>query len=559
MLIELSVRDLAIFEDVRVPFSPGLNIVTGETGAGKSILLEAIRLALGERADPVTVRTGEPEAQVDALFDLSRREDLKEAWEEAGFPWEEELVLRRVIPSSGRSRAYFNGRAVAQSALGTVAPLLVEMVGQHSIPFLLSRAAALASIDEYSGTAQKAREVRRMYRRVSALRRQAEEAAERGGSARARIESLDYQIAELAQAALVPGEEEELAADHASFRNAAKVQAALRDAESALSSAETSASASVSFAASRVRDAAAADPRLAELAERIRGLQGEIADLSREVVSRAEKVTVDADRRERIEERLSEIRRLKRKYSKEVPELLAHLEELRADRGALDAAVEEERKVTAALAEEEASCLSAAKALSGERRAGARTMAAAVEKELARVALAGARFRAEIESRGAEPASLAAAGLDEAELRFSANPGQELRPLSQTASGGELSRVMLALRNASSRGASGRTMVFDEIDTGIGGRVAERVGARLKGLAGGAQVICVTHLPQVAAFADSHLLVSKSSARGSVTTSVKPLAKQDRIMELARMISGTEVTGEARAHARELIERAAGR
>jgi DNA repair protein RecN (Recombination protein N) len=181
-----------------------------------------------------------------------------------------------------------------------------------------------------------------------------------------------------------------------------------------------------------------------------------------------------------------------------------------------------------------------------------------VEKELTRVALAGARFRAEIESRKPEAESLSAAGLDEAELLFSANPGQDLRPLSQTASGGELSRVMLALRNASSRGQSGRTMVFDEIDTGIGGRVAERVGARLKELAGGAQVICVTHLPQVAAFADSHLLVSKASGRGSVTTSVKPLSKQDRIMELARMISGTEVTGEARAHARELIERAAG-
>jgi DNA repair protein RecN (Recombination protein N) len=185
-------------------------------------------------------------------------------------------------------------------------------------------------------------------------------------------------------------------------------------------------------------------------------------------------------------------------------------------------------------------------------------MAAAVERELARVALAGARFRAEIASRNPEAASLSAAGLDEAELLFSANPGQDLRPLSQTASGGELSRVMLALRNASSRGQSGKTMVFDEIDTGIGGRVAERVGARLKDLACAAQVICVTHLPQVAAFADSHLLVSKVLGKGSATTSVKPLAKQDRIMELARMISGSEVTGEARAHARELIERAEG-
>ncbi|HEY7585374.1 MAG TPA: DNA repair protein RecN [Candidatus Deferrimicrobiaceae bacterium] len=558
MLIELSVRNLAIFEDVRVSFASGLNVVTGETGAGKSILVEAVRLALGEKADPVAVRSGEPEAEVSALFDLSRREDLREALDEAGFPWEEELVLRRVIPASGRSRAYFNGRAVAQSALTELAPALVEMVSQHGVPFLLSKPAALASIDEFSGTAIQAREVRRLFRRVSALRRQAEEASLRGESARGRMESLDFQISELDRAALVPGEEEELAAAHASIRSVSKVQAALRDAEGALSSAEHSASSSLSFAAARMREAASADPRLAETCDRIRGLQSEISDLARDIVSRAERVTLDADRRERIEERLTEIRRLKRKYSKEVPELIAHLDGLRAERGALDAALEEERAARAALAAEEQACLAAATALSIGRKAGAKKMGAAVEKELARVALPGARFRAEISSRNPEPAHLSASGLDEAELMFSANPGQDLRPLSQTASGGELSRVMLALRNASSRGQGGKTMVFDEIDTGIGGRVAERVGARLKDLAGAAQVICVTHLPQVAAFAESHLLVSKVSVKGSATTSVKQLAKQDRIMELARMISGSEVTGEARAHARELIERAAG-
>lgn len=557
-MIELSVRNLAIFEDVRVPFAPGLNVVTGETGSGKSILVEAIRLALGEKADPVAVRSGEAEAEVNALFDLSRREDLREAWEEAGFPWEEELVLRRVIPAEGRSRAYFNGRTVAQSALAALAPLLVELVGQHSVPFLLSRPAALASIDDFSGTAVRAREVRTRYRRVCDLRRRAEEAAARGAGARGRIESLDFRISELSRAALVPGEEEELAAEHASFRNASKIQAALRDAEGALFSSEHSAAASLSFTAARLREASAADPRLGELVERLRSIQEEAQDLAREVISRAGKVTVDAERRERLEERLTEIRRLKRKYGKEVPELIAHLEELCAERGGLDSALEEERLAREALAAEEEGCVAAAASLSRERRAGAKKMAAAVEKELSHVALAGAKFQAALVSREPAAASLAAAGLDEGELLFCANPGQEMRPLSQTASGGELSRVMLALRNASSRGRTGRTMVFDEIDTGIGGRVAERVGARLKGLADSAQVICVTHLPQVAAFADSHLLVSKSSGKGSVTTRVKPLAKQDRIMELARMISGSEVTGEARAHAKELIERAAG-
>ncbi|MBI5577243.1 MAG: DNA repair protein RecN [Deltaproteobacteria bacterium] len=558
MLIELSVRNLAIFEDVRVPFGPGLNVVTGETGAGKSILVEAIRLALGEKADPMSVRGGESEAEAAALFDLAGREDLREAWEEAGFPWEEELVLRRVIPVEGRSRAYLNGRPAAQSALASLAPLLVEMVGQHSVPYLLSRPAALASIDDFSGTAAKAREVRRMFRRVCALRRTAEETAARGAGARGRMESLDFGMEELSRAKLVTGEEEELAAAHASLRNAARILSAIREAEGALSSSEQSAAASLSFAAARIREAASADPRLAELAERLRAAQGEAQDLARELVSRAGKITVDAESRERIEERLSEIRRLKRKYGKEVPGLIAHLEELRAERAGLDSALDEERTAREALAAEEKGCVAAAAELSRERHAGAKKMGEAVEKELSRVALRDAKFRAAMVSRDPGAASLSASGLDEGELMFCANPGQELRPLSHTASGGELSRVMLALRNASSRGRTGRTIVFDEIDTGIGGRVAERVGARLKGLAGSAQVICVTHIPQVAAFAGSHLLVSKSSAVGAVTTSVKPLAKQDRILELARMISGSEVTGEAKAHAKELIERAAG-
>ena len=206
MLIELSVRNLAIFSDVRVPFAPGLNIVTGETGAGKSILVEAIRLALGERADPMAVKAGEAEAEVSARFDLSGRTDLQEAWEEAGFPWEEELVLRRVIPAAGRSRAYFNGRMVSQSALAELSPLLVEMVGQHSVPRLLSRTAALSALDDFSGTAQEAAEMRLRFRRISASRRKVEEAASRGAGARERSEHIDFQIGELSRAALDPAE-----------------------------------------------------------------------------------------------------------------------------------------------------------------------------------------------------------------------------------------------------------------------------------------------------------------------------------------------------------------
>src|SRR5574341_1387787 len=283
MLIELSVRNLAIFEDVRVPFGPGLNVVTGETGAGKSVLVEAIRLALGEKADPLAVRSGEAEADVSALFDLSGRDDLRDAWEEAGLPWNDEVVLRRLIPASGRSRAYLNGQVIAQSILAELSPRLVELVSQHSVPLLLSRAAALTAIDDFAGTAREAAEMRRRFRRLSALRREAEEAIRRSASARDAMDALDFSIAELGKAALAPGEEEEVAAELALIKNAARVGEALRGAESALSSSDQSATAALSFAAARLREAAGVDPRIAELAEPVRGIQGEANEISREI------------------------------------------------------------------------------------------------------------------------------------------------------------------------------------------------------------------------------------------------------------------------------------
>lgn len=555
MLIELSVRNLAVFEDVSVPFSPGLNVVTGETGAGKSVLVEALRLAMGEKGDPQSIRAGEEEAEVTARFDLEGRPDLGDALEEAGFPREEELVLRRVVPASGRSRAWLNGRPAAQSALSALSPLLIEMVSQHSVPLLLSKPAALSAIDAFAGTSGQAADLRRRYRRISALRREVEAAAIRSATARDRIESLDFRIAELSKAKIQPGESGEVAAELSLLKNAEKMLAALEGAEEALSGSEHGAAAALSFAAARLREAAALDDRLSECVERLASLRTELQELTRDLSVHGRGVDASPSRRERLEERLSELRRLERKYATDAEGLPACLDDLRAEREGLDGALDEERKLREALSREEAEALAAAVALGEARRAAAGPMSRAAEEELAKVDLKGARLRAEVESRPPAPESLSASGLDEAELLFSANEGLDPRPLAQVASGGELSRVMLALRNGAGSGPGRRTVVFDEIDTGIGGKVAERVGARLKALSAGTQVLCVTHLPQVAAFADAHLLVSKESAGGAVTTRVKPLGKQDRINELARMVSGSEVTAGAKAHARELIGR----
>ncbi len=554
MLTELSVRNLAIFADVVVPFAPGLNVVTGETGAGKSVLVEAIRLALGEKAVPGAVRSGEEEAEVNARFDLSGREDLRESFGEAGLPFEEELVLRRVIPSGGKSRAWLGGRMVSQAVLSELAPLLVEMVGQHGVTQLFSRGAALAAVDEFAGTAGQALEMRRAYRQLCAARRRAEEASALAASARAEEETLEFQVRELSGASLSPGEEERVAGELSVFRNAAKTTALLSAAEEAIHSADRSADSALSFAAARLREAAQSDPSLAPLAERAKSLQIDVRELARDLSRRLSRAELSPDRVDQLEERLSEIRRLCRKYQTDVPGLIARLGELSARRERLGQAAEEERRALGELRAAEREALAVAGTLSGRRREAAKGLAAAAEKELSLVELRGARLQVEMTGREPGPESLSSSGLDEAELLFCANPGQEMRPLAQTASGGELSRVMLALRNAAGRERGNRTLVFDEVDTGIGGKVAERVGSRLRRLGKSAQVICVTHLPQVAAFADAHLLVVKRTGRGSVDTRVQPLSKQDRIKELARMISGAEVTGEAVAHARELIE-----
>lgn len=558
MLIELSVRNLAVFEDVSVPFAPGLNVVTGETGAGKSVLVEAIRLAMGEKGDPQSIRAGETEAEVTALFDLSGRQELHDAFEEAGLPWEDELVLRRVVPAGGRSRCWLNGRPAAQSALASISPLLVEMVSQHSVPLLMSKPAALAAIDAFAGTVAQASDVRRRFRRIAGLRREVSEAEIRSATARDRIEGLDFRIAELSKAKLVPGEAEEVAAELALLKGGEKVLASITGAVEALTDSERGAQAALAFAAARLREAAAADPRLAAFGERVASLKLESDELARELSAHGRGIDTSPARRERLEERLSELRRLERKYAMDAPALILHLDALRAEREGLDGALDEERQLRAALEDEETEALRCAVTLGAARRKAALPMTQAAEAELARVDLKGARLSAEIVSRAPEAASLSASGLDEAELQFCANAGQEMRPLAQVASGGELSRVMLALRNVSASGGGRRTVVFDEIDTGIGGKVAERIGARLKALSSGTQVLCVTHLPQVAAFAEAHLLVSKESGSDAVTTRVKLLGKQDRINELARMVSGAEVTAEARAHARELIGKAGG-
>jgi DNA repair protein RecN (Recombination protein N) len=573
VLVELSVRNLAVFEDVLVPFAPGMNVVTGETGAGKSVLVEGLRLALGEKSDPGAVRGSEAEAEVCASFDVAGRDDLAEALEEAGLPSEEELVLRRVIPASGRSRAYVNGRPVPQSLLSSLSPLLVEMVGQHGVHHLFSRSAALDLLDAFAGCTAEASAVRARYRRVAALRRDLAEAASRGEAARGTLESVEFQLGEISKAALVPGEEEAVAGELSGLRNAGKVAASLSAALEALSGGERSAEAAFLFAHQRLREAAALDPRLQPAAEALASAREELADLVREIASRGEEPADTEGRRDALEERLSEIRRLRRKYGTDVEGLLALAERLSGERDRLAALLAGEGEIRKRLRAEEEGALAAARELSRRRAEAAPRLSAGAERELSLVELPGARIEMALSSRPPEAENLASHGLDEAELLFSANAGAPPAPVAQVASGGELSRIVLALRNASpprrgrapspargegtAGGAGRRTLVFDEVDAGIGGKVAERVGARLKALSAGSQLVCVTHLPQVAAFADAHLLVVKGAEGGRVVTRVKSLSKNDKIDELARMVSGAEVTAEARGHARELIERAA--
>ena len=531
MLRELHVTDLGIVEDATVLLDDGMTAITGETGAGKTLLVEALELLVGERAAATIVRSGASEARVEGRFEDATGQ---------------EIVLARVVPEDGRSRAYVNGRLATVAELSEIGATLVDLHGQHSHQSLLAPAVQRAALDRFAGSsALDALDALRGAR--TEIKRLDAELAALGGDARARareIDLLQFQIEEIASAAIVDaGEDVALEAEETLLGDAAAHREALTVAYTSL---DTDALDAVGVAVS----ALANRTPFAALLERLRAVQAELADLERELRLSVEGVSDDPQQLEVVRGRRHLLRELTRKYGDTLSDVLAYARESRERLDELEgyevraASLEEERVVARARVED------AARARSEARRAAAPALGAAVTEHLDELAMPAARVEVVV-----EPGALTDDGADDVSYLLAANPGEPARPLARAASGGELSRAMLALRLVLTEAPP--TLVFDEVDAGIGGEAGNAVGRLLGDLGARHQVLCVTHLAQVAAHADAQIVVEKREESGRTVASVTPVEGDPRLAELSRMLAGVVESSHARSHAAELLQRAA--
>jgi DNA repair protein RecN (Recombination protein N) len=569
MLTQLTIRNFAIIDRLQVEFGPGLNALTGETGAGKSILVDAIGLLLGGKASPEMIRTGADEASLEAFFDLSEggaAETLRRFALEPG----EGLAIRRLVNRSGKSRAYLNGTAVTLGMLEEIALELVNIYGQHEHQHFLEPKRHLEILDEAGGLLPR----RRDYEELHLLWQQAAgELKEWGERQRARSERRDlllFQSGEIAKASLreprpgEPDEEEALNAERARLIHAEKLFEIAHQGFEALYGDSGSALERLKSTRQRLREGERIDPALSPFRQALETAILQAEDAASSLRSYRDRIQFDPKRQEEVESRLDEIRRLKRKYGESLEKVIAHKKKLDEELKILENLDEKIAEARTRAESCRRQALRSARELSQLRKKAARDLEAKVEGELADLGMGRARFgiRQETADPSAEdPASpaLGEGGIDRAEFFLSPNPGEDLKPLAKIASGGELSRIMLALKRIFTRDSGVRTLVFDEVDAGIGGAVAEVVGRKLKDIARRHQVFCITHLPQIASFADAHYKVAKKAQGERTVVDVERLREEGRVKEIARMLGGVKITGKTLEHAGEMLRGASGK
>jgi DNA repair protein RecN (Recombination protein N) len=555
VLRRLTVRNLAIVEDLELELADGLTVITGETGAGKSILVDALALLAGGRGSVDLVRQGAARLTVAGEFDADA--EVRTRIAQAGLPEAESALLRRELTPDGKGRAFVEDEPASVRTLARIGERLVSILGQSSEQELADPGAALDLLDRFAGAATERDAVAAAAAAWGEARRRREELEESRRGRTERLETLDFQIREIDSARLDPKEDEDLPAERDRLLHADRIRRSGEAALAALSEGEDSAADRIGEAARAFAELAQIDPREQAHRDEAEELKRRVADLAAAARDAAEAIEADPDALTALETRLVEIGRMKRKYGASVGEVLERLAAMQAERSDLSGV---EDSLGRAASEEDrarARWREAAAELSRKRAAAAPRLTAAVEKELRGLAMEKARLRVALEPSGAE--SPRASGAESAAFLFAPNPGEPEKPLEKIASGGELSRLQLAIRSvATARGGGrGRTLVFDEVDAGIGGRVAEVVGRKLRDLARRDQVLCVTHVPQIAALADRHFLAEKREVGGRTVASVRVLEGRDRVAEIARMLAGEKIPDTALRHARTLLEGAA--
>jgi DNA repair protein RecN (Recombination protein N) len=556
MLTHLQIRDFAIIDLVELEVRAGLTVLTGETGAGKSIIVDALALLAGGKGGAEVVRAGAERAELSATFDISKsaaalREILAEQSVEAG----DELTVRRVIAADGRSRGYLNGVSVPLQLLRDVGTLFVDIHGQHEFQSLTRSGAQRELLDDFGKNLELAAKVREAHKTWLTLDARTVELEGKARDRESRIEMLRFQVGELKALDLKEGEVAQLAEERTRHSNRGRLAEAAQAAVGLLyDSDQGNAHATASRALAGIKTLSGVDPRLAKVIPMVDEATIQIREAARELSRYLETLDIDPARQEEVERRLAAVEELSRKHRVQANELAGRAAALERELEELDSADNNLVALKKQLDEALSTYRKLASQLSAGRQIAARALSKDITARMQTLGMAGGRFLIDISQANSEPS---ANGFDTVEFRVTANPGQPLRPLAKVASGGELARLSLAVQVACSA-KDARCMVFDEVDSGVGGAVAEIVGRELKALGFSGQVLCVTHLPQVASQGHHHLRVAKLTDGKTTRTTISELTMDERTEELARMLGGMEVTGKAREHAREMLQMAGG-
>ncbi len=563
MLSLLKIKNIALIDELQLEFAKGLNLLTGETGSGKSIIVDSLGALTGDRLSSDLIKEGEQNAQIEGLFNLVSSEILRAIFDESGIELEESkdvgLIVRRELTANGRNRIFVNNQLVTQAFLKKIGAFLVDIHGQGEQATLFNPATHLEMLDEYANLSAVRKNVAEKYKGLANIQREIENLRADEAQKLQLLDILQFQVDEIKKVSLKIGEDESLEEEKRRLNNVEKLSTLSDEAYLLLYEDEAAAISTLGKAAQRITELAEYESSFREYTEGLLTAQAVLEDLAFSVRGFRGSLEFSPERLEEIETRLAEIARLKRKYGGSIESILEHFAESEERLKNIETAELREKELRKKLQKAREEYIVIAVELHDKRVKAARKFEKEIEANLKHVSLEKARFEVRIDASDVKDEtaikSFTAKGFDQIEFYFSANPGESVKPIAKVASGGEASRLMLILKTTAKLSEHEKAMVFDEIDTGIGGRVAEAVGLKLKELAKTQQVLCVTHQPQVASLADQHFLVEKQTVKNRTKIGVRELDANEKIEEIARMLTGKEITATARQHAKEMLSK----
>ena len=558
MLVQLSISNFAIIKHLEITLKPELNILSGETGAGKSIIINAMNLILGGRASADLIRSGCEEARVEALFTFPENRPLKEILFQQGIPFDGDLLIKRTIFREGRNRILINDSMATLQMLCRLGAILISISGQHEHQLLLKPDNHLYLLDDFKGLSDERLELKKVFDRHESLKEKINRLEREINEIGERQDLTQFQIEEIERAGFSPGEDEGLAEEKKRLQHAEELLAIVSEGYQALYERNDSALSTIALITRRMDKGAAIDTRLGSIRDALAEIEVRLEDASLALRDLQQTIHMEPLRLDEVTERLELLNRLKRKYGQSLEDVLKFKASMMVDlgekRAKLDQLIKERQEL-------EAEGIQRARVLSSKRKKAARALEKAMEQELHHLQMQATRFNVRFEGGrrdgeeeiGDNIKEMRADGIDRVEFMLSPNVGEELRPLSKIASGGELSRITLALKTILARIASVETLIFDEVDSGISGATAEVVGEKLLSLAKYHQILCITHLPQIASQGQDHFLARKEVIDGRTQAMISALGRKERIQEIARLLGGREITPRAVAHAKEML------